>query len=146
MTLLAKGPGEPLGVGGRYDHLLERFGAAAPATGFAFDVDNVMWALTTAGITAGEGLPIRAVIGGGTDARRRNEAGLWRELGVRVSVLALRRADAARRYARAWSCDVLVWLERGGARVTRLQDGRTRRLSEPPDVELLSWVRDGSAS
>ena len=146
MTLLAHGPGEPLGVGGRYDHLLERFGSAAPATGFAFDVDNVLWALAAAGVLPGEALPLRAVVAGGAGARRRTEAGLWRELGVRVSVLPARKIDAAKRYAKAWSCDLLVWPEGAGTRLTRLSDGRTRRWTGPPDAALLSWAREGSTS
>lgn len=35
------GVGEPLGSGGRYDELIEKFGTRAEAIGFAFDVDNV---------------------------------------------------------------------------------------------------------
>jgi ATP phosphoribosyltransferase regulatory subunit len=43
--LLAEGPGEPIGSGGRYDDLLGRFGAPMPAAGFALDLDNLSWAL-----------------------------------------------------------------------------------------------------
>jgi ATP phosphoribosyltransferase regulatory subunit len=43
--LLAEGPGEPIGSGGRYDDLLARFGAPMPAAGFALDLDNLSWAL-----------------------------------------------------------------------------------------------------
>ena len=46
-TLLASGPGEPIGRGGRYDQLLARYGSKHAATGFAFDVDNLSWALHT---------------------------------------------------------------------------------------------------
>lgn len=49
--LLAEGPGEPLGSGGRYDALLERFQLPCPAAGFAFDVANVCWALDVCGGT-----------------------------------------------------------------------------------------------
>lgn len=49
--LLAEGPGEPLGSGGRYDSLFERFGLAAPAAGFAFDLSNVCWALDAAQVS-----------------------------------------------------------------------------------------------
>jgi ATP phosphoribosyltransferase regulatory subunit len=48
--LLAEGPGEPLGSGGRYDSLFERFGLPSPAAGFAFDLSNVCWALDAAGV------------------------------------------------------------------------------------------------
>jgi ATP phosphoribosyltransferase regulatory subunit len=49
--LLAEGPGEPLGSGGRYDSLFERFGLPCPAAGFAFDLSNVCWALDAAGVS-----------------------------------------------------------------------------------------------
>jgi ATP phosphoribosyltransferase regulatory subunit len=48
--LLAEGPGEPLGSGGRYDSLFERFGLPCPAAGFAFDLSNVCWALDASGV------------------------------------------------------------------------------------------------
>ncbi len=47
--LLAEGPGEPIGSGGRYDDLLARFGAPMPAAGFALDLDNLAWALRIQG-------------------------------------------------------------------------------------------------
>jgi ATP phosphoribosyltransferase regulatory subunit len=47
--LLAEGPGEPIGSGGRYDDLLARFGAPMPAAGFALDLDNLSWALRMQG-------------------------------------------------------------------------------------------------
>ncbi len=46
--LLAEGPGVPMGAGGRYDKLLARFGRPLPATGLAFDVDALVWALRVA--------------------------------------------------------------------------------------------------
>ncbi|MEO5726557.1 MAG: ATP phosphoribosyltransferase regulatory subunit, partial [Byssovorax sp.] len=48
--LLAPGPGEPFGAGGRYDDLLARFDAPMPATGFALHLDPVAWALEAAGV------------------------------------------------------------------------------------------------
>jgi ATP phosphoribosyltransferase regulatory subunit len=36
--------------GGRYDHLLQRFGEACPATGFAFDVNRLLLALEAQGL------------------------------------------------------------------------------------------------
>jgi ATP phosphoribosyltransferase regulatory subunit len=41
--------------GGRYDHLLARFGEVCPATGFAFDVNRLLLALAARGIE----LPVR---------------------------------------------------------------------------------------
>ncbi|NLG10334.1 MAG: ATP phosphoribosyltransferase regulatory subunit [Coriobacteriaceae bacterium] len=41
----APGLGVPLGSGGRYDRMLESYGASAPAAGFAFGLERVMHAL-----------------------------------------------------------------------------------------------------
>lgn len=48
-ALLADGPGEPLGGGGRYDDLLGRFGAPLPASGFAIDLDHLARAIEQQG-------------------------------------------------------------------------------------------------
>jgi len=48
--ILAEGPGRPVGAGGRYDGLLERFGLPRAAAGFAVDLDNLDWALRVAGV------------------------------------------------------------------------------------------------
>lgn len=147
MTLLAAGPGEPLGMGGRYDDLLSRYDAPAPATGFAFEVDNVLWALSEAGVSLKGKLPLRAVVAGGSYARRRDTAELWRSRGARVAAIPAKSADEAKQYAKAWDYDLLIWNQGSGARLTRLQDGRTRVLkSEPGDAlfgKLISWARVG---
>ena len=94
MTLLAAGPGEPLGMGGRYDDLLGRYDAPAPATGFAFEVDNVLWALSEAGVSLRGELPLRVVVAGGSYATPRQDgSGLWRN-GARASRSSRRRATA----------------------------------------------------
>lgn len=49
------GFGAELCGGGRYDHLLARFGAPSPATGFAFDVNRLLLALEAQGV----GLPVQ---------------------------------------------------------------------------------------
>jgi ATP phosphoribosyltransferase regulatory subunit len=43
--LHAHGPGVPIASGGRYDGLLGGFGRALPAFGFAFGLDDLVWAL-----------------------------------------------------------------------------------------------------
>jgi ATP phosphoribosyltransferase regulatory subunit len=58
--ILAPGPGEPIGAGGRYDDLLARFDAPMPAVGFALSLDAVAWAREVAGIE--DRAPRRAVI------------------------------------------------------------------------------------
>lgn len=44
------GLGAPLAGGGRYDHMLGRFGYDCPATGFAFEVGRVMLAMESQGL------------------------------------------------------------------------------------------------
>lgn len=44
--LFAPGVGAPIALGGRYDHLLEQFGAPAPAIGFTFELERLMSALS----------------------------------------------------------------------------------------------------
>ncbi len=142
MTLLAEGPGEPLGLGGRYDHLLGRYDAPAPATGFAFEVDNVLWALSDAGISLETHLPVRVLVAGGTHPTRRRSAEAWRSQGARVGTYAAKSSEAAVRYAEAWDYDVLVWQQGRGALVTRRRDGESRPLTGEPDAGLVSWARN----
>jgi ATP phosphoribosyltransferase regulatory subunit HisZ len=47
--LHAAGPGRAIGSGGRYDGLSGRFGRERPAAGFAFGLDELVWALGSAG-------------------------------------------------------------------------------------------------
>lgn len=58
--LLAPGPGEPIGAGGRYDDLPARFDAPMPAVGFALNLDAVAWARESAGLA--DPAPPRAVV------------------------------------------------------------------------------------
>lgn len=51
--VFAPGIGAELGGGGRYDHLMGRFGRTAASTGFALDVDRVFRAIHP----SGEGVP-----------------------------------------------------------------------------------------
>ncbi|HUG35966.1 MAG TPA: ATP phosphoribosyltransferase regulatory subunit [Candidatus Limnocylindrales bacterium] len=46
------GLGAPLAGGGRYDHMLGRFGYGCPATGFAFEVGRALLAMDTQGVAA----------------------------------------------------------------------------------------------
>lgn len=146
MTLLAEGPGEPLGMGGRYDDLLGRYDAPAPATGFAFDVDNVSWALAEAGISLESELPLRALVAGGSSARGRKAAAQWRACGARVAVVPSKTVGEAKRYAKAWDYDLLIWQSGSETKLTRVSDGRSRTLQGEPSDELVSWARVGKKS
>jgi ATP phosphoribosyltransferase regulatory subunit len=51
-AIFADGAGEVLASGGRYDHLVARYGRAARAAGFALDVDRVGELLASRGVAA----------------------------------------------------------------------------------------------
>jgi ATP phosphoribosyltransferase regulatory subunit len=137
-------------MGGRYDDLLRRYDAPAPATGFAFEVDNVLWALSDAGVSLRGELPLRVVVAGSSYARRRKTAEAWRKRDARVAVLAAKSESEAKQYAKAWDYDLLIWQQGSNGRLTRLQDGRARALrTEPSDAlfeELSAWARVGNES
>jgi len=88
----AKGPGEAIASGGRYDELLGRFGMAAPAVGFGIDLDALALALQAAGSSRMAGDRV-LVVGGGdaVDALR----------GRGVGAVGYEGEDALG-YARAW--------------------------------------------
>jgi len=55
--------GHELGGGGRYDHLLGKFGRSLPSTGFALDMDRVFAALDQSKHQPGDGKPPILLIG-----------------------------------------------------------------------------------
>lgn len=107
--LLAEGPGEPLGSGGRYDTLFERFDLPSPAAGFAFDISNVCWALEASEI-AEPAVPRVLVQASDADAGTR----LARALRARGVACALGPEHEPERYAAGW--DYTHQLTLSGAR------------------------------
>lgn len=97
--VLARGPGEAIGSGGRYDGLYQRFGQPWSAAGFALDLDHLAWALRDAGVA--EPVVARVVVAAGPSAEA--VAAVLRGLGVAAVV----HADAER-YAR--SAEFTHWL------------------------------------
>jgi ATP phosphoribosyltransferase regulatory subunit len=104
--VLAPGPGEPVGAGGRYDDLLARFDAPMPAVGFALNLDSIVWAREAAGV--GDERRPRAVVasetGAPAEAARRAVAAL-REQGIAA---VLHPAEGAAAHAIAWRFTHLV--------------------------------------
>lgn len=128
-NLLADGPGEPLGGGGRYDDLLGRYGRPAPATGFALDVGHLQWALELAGqAPQAVRAPRWAVVTGDPHAEA------LRAAGVEVSEVEgpLKRALD---FARAWGYDGAV----AKGRFERV-DGVSRK-ADRLDEATLAFVR-----
>ena len=77
--LHAHGPGVPIASGGRYDGLLGGFGRPLPAFGFAFGLDDLVWAL---GSNAGSENPPRLLLTGAAAGL----AGALREQGLCCAV------------------------------------------------------------
>lgn len=94
-SIYAKGPGEPIGAGGRYDELLSRFGAPMPAIGLALDLDALGLACKDAG--TGEAGPDGVVVVGAPDDPRLR---ILRERSL--AAVALPTRELATSYARSW--------------------------------------------
>lgn len=118
-ALLADGPGEPLGAGGRYDDLLGRFGRPLPASGFAIDLDHLARAIAVQGRSRVE-RELRVVVVG-TNAP--SVADALRSAGIRTAVLDDTALEAARSYAESWQLGAAIGLSEHGATIQWV-DGR----------------------
>ena len=133
--ILAPGPGEPIGAGGRYDDLLARFDAPMPAVGFALHLDAVAWARKDAGIE--DAPPRRAVVALGDDDEA---AGLLAALRARgVPAVPAPEKDAVA-YASAWRYTHVVTAARPGYRATVVGEivGSQRSSIEAGDADALA--------
>ena len=138
VTLLAPGPGAAIGTGGRYDRLLGRFGAPAPATGFAFDVDNLEWALRHAGVeTTGRTNPRFVLVAADADLEAEALARALRAKGYATSRVFGPGTDAGIAYAKAWDYDIVIARERRGWQATRVGGDAASAHLEGGDAELL---------
>ena len=129
--VLAAGPGEPIGAGGRYDDLLARFDAPMPAVGFALDLDAVAWAREAAGVH--DAPPPSAVVACRAGGRRRAAA-------RRAARPGRRRGRAPRggrgRVRRRWRFTHVVTVDgdpgpRRRVRRSRSADLATQQLAAP---------------
>lgn len=98
--LLAPGPGEPIGAGGRYDDLLARFDVPMPAVGFALHLDAVAWAREAAGVR--DDAPRSAVIAVTSAHDSDDPAALLTALRARGVPAVACPAESAVAYATAW--------------------------------------------
>jgi len=147
-NLLAAGPGEPVAGGGRYDQLLQRYGAPSAATGFAFDLENLQWALRAAGSTRAEPRVFRVALGLGTPHVLRELAETLRSAGMVVATLPLYEdVQSCLAFAQAWGYDAVLVLERKRARLVRTRDAAERTVSvqEPASIAALqSWAQEAT--
>jgi len=147
-NLLAAGPGEPVAGGGRYDSLLERYGVPRAATGFAFDLENLQWALRAAGAPRVESRVFRVALGLGSPHALRELAETLRASGMVVATLPLYQdVQSCLAFARAWGYDAVLLLERKRAVLVRTRDAGERTVSvlEPGSIAALqSWAQEAA--
>lgn len=135
--LLAEGPGEPLGAGGRYDELLGRFGMPRPATGFAIDVDHTVRALGARDESV-DTHEVRLVL----SPTRPTLAAKLRRLGAQVAGFD-GPLENALDFARAWGFDAVL-SPRQSTLTVRWTDGRIEERITFADLD--SWIARASLS
>lgn len=154
-TLFAKGPGEAIASGGRYDQLLAQYGAPLPATGAGIDIENLLSALDSAGLAWRQRDAVRFVVAGDDRARVESLARSIRKAGISAASFPHADAREARAYARAWAYDAVLLVSdaahaAGPLVALRSSDGDTRELASELasfDIDALSsWARDTQAT
>ncbi|HEU4581047.1 MAG TPA: ATP phosphoribosyltransferase regulatory subunit [Polyangiaceae bacterium] len=141
--LLAEGPGEPLGSGGRYDTLFERFELPRPAAGFAFHISNVCWALDA----QGEREPARARVLVSAPPADPRVAPLLKQLRARgVACTTGPEADRSDAYALHWDYTHVLQLGAAlpGAASTRLRAVPAAVAEDTPAGEATELLLDGT--
>lgn len=127
-SILAHGPGEALGGGGRYDSLLARFGFDAPATGFAIDLGHLQ--STLGGAPAIAGGDVRVLLAAGDRARTQAAAAALRGAGVACATFPERDAKRCLAFARTWGYDAVLTAAPGAIKLLRVADGSSHSLNE----------------
>ena len=120
-SLLAKGPGEPLATGGRYDNLLGAYGSPLSATGFALDVDNIEWALAAAGTEPRALSQKRVCVASDSISDAHRVANELRVRKISVTDLGKTSQTRARNYANAWNLDGFVNIAKGDLVAERMR-------------------------
>jgi ATP phosphoribosyltransferase regulatory subunit len=144
-SILCDGPGEALGGGGRYDNLIGRYGAPAPATGFALDLENLQWALRHAGVAVQGSDAVRIALSGKHASAVESTADALRNAGVGVAVVPVTSLSQTLAFTRAWSYAGALILGRNTALAIRARDGQQRELGRSAVTDpamLCAWLRE----
>jgi ATP phosphoribosyltransferase regulatory subunit len=131
--VLADGPGEAMGSGGRYDSLFDRFGEARPAAGFAIDLGNLTWALDRAGQSGSRPARLLVVAPPGEEAFGEVVLSELRRRGV---ACAAGEVAAGLRYARAWRYSHYVEASAAGSTLTSVESGVAQPMKKFSPREL----------
>lgn len=121
--ILAEGPGEAIGSGGRYDTLIGCFGDHRPAAGFALDLDNLTWALRRAAVVETDRPRVYVTSAPSTPSL----IGALRSSGI---VAAAGPAEGGADYARAWGYSHVLSPSGQGAELLDILRGDTVSLGE----------------
>ncbi|MGQ0667528.1 MAG: ATP phosphoribosyltransferase regulatory subunit [Nitrospiraceae bacterium] len=142
--VFADGVGVELGGGGRYDHLIGRFGRDVPSTGFALNVDRLFQGLNLAETTSELSRPDVLVVAAHAAAKQLiSVAGQLRQTGKRVVQEAFRASGkaliaAASEAGRTLGANTVVVVDIDGSKhdhVLVLRPG-TRRSAERGNGEV----------
>lgn len=151
--IFAEGVGSELGGGGRYDHLLEKFGYSRPSTGFALHIERIQWALEkvsngTPAYSSADFLILHAEKAAASAialSRRLRDRGfrVIRKNGLAASGTGLRNiADSHLEDARKQKIDrILVVTGDPSKKPVRSIDVRTGMQREHGEKDLLEWLR-----
>ena len=139
-SVLAHGPGEALGGGGRYDGLLGRFGFEAPATGFALDLGHLQSTLPPSGRAIMARSDVRVAIGGADRQRVHALAESLRRADLVAAILPEVDSAHGLAFARTWGYDAVLTVARNAISLLRVADGtlHTLQRSDPDLVRRLA--------
>ena len=147
-SLLAAGPGESIGAGGRYDQLLGRYGLDQPATGFAFDLENLQWALRAAGRPSADRAQFRLALALGDAQKQRELARRLRSNDIVVATLPLYDdVESCLAFARSWGYDAVLVLDGKRARLVRARDADEKAVptADPAAIVALQhWAQEAA--
>ncbi len=118
----APGSAAPIARGGRYDHMLARYGADLPATGLAIDLDALEEALIAAEVELDEERPTPGLLVALAD----------RPASPELRAIAVTEVESARAEG------LRAWIEAGAAGLTL---DRARALAERRGATRLTWLR-----
>jgi ATP phosphoribosyltransferase regulatory subunit len=135
--VLADGPGEPVGSGGRYDRLFDRFGTPRPAAGFAVDLGNLGWAIERAGVAPRRRTRVLVTAPPSEDPRAGELLAGLRRRGIPCARGPEVDGDA---YGRAWRYSCVVVISAADVRVLDLEGRREERLRAGSIDELTASV------
>lgn len=135
-NVLAHGPGEALGSGGRYDTLLQRYGFDAPATGFALDLGHLQSTLPESGRGLIAQSELRLAIAGSDRGRVQALARELRAADLVAATLPHKDASHGLAFARTWGYHAVLTVSRDAISLIRVADGSKHTLKRA-DAELI---------